>query len=322
MANSHDTEYLQTIKGLLDYGRPSSDRTGTGTIKAAGLSMRFHMDNDFPLLTSKFVPLKMIERENRMFMNGITNNDFLAREGINIWTPFANKSGELGPVYGAMWRRWPGVMRKIDQIEELMKGLREKPMSRRHIVTGWNPDFLPIEGYSHAENVDAGFQALPPCHTMWQVHVFELSLEERLELKPDGVSGVSLGIWKTEVELYRNLDLLGVPKYGVSLQLFQRSADMFLGVPFNIASYSLILHYIAASLNMVPFEFIWNGGDCHIYNDHIEQMKEQLARIDDAPASPTLRIKNPKRDLWDYTIDDIELLDYHPMSAIKGKMSV
>lgn len=325
MSNIHDTTYLTTVKGLLEYGRPSSDRTGTGTIKAAGLSMRFHMDHGFPLLTSKSVPLRIIELELRMFLNAITNNKFLTDEGINIWTPFANAEGELGPIYGSMWREWPVMCQSgeefgIDQIAELMKGLREKPMSRRHIVTGWNPALLPVEGRSHAENVNAGLQALPPCHTMWQVHCFELTAEERHEMLPSGL--ILTADFKTEAQWNVIFDAHGIPKHGVSLQLYQRSADMFLGVPFNIASYSLLLHYIAHSLNMKPMEFIWNGGDCHIYNNHIAQMNEQVDRMFDAPASPTIEITGPRRDLWDYTTHDVIVKDYRPMAAIKGAMAV
>jgi thymidylate synthase len=325
MSNVHDTTYLQTIKGLLEFGRPSSDRTGTGTIKAAGLSMRFHQDHGFPLLTSKSVPLNWIERELRMFLNGITNNKFLTDVGINIWTPFANKDGELGPIYGAMWRHWPdicedGSYREIDQIAELMDGLRDKPMSRRHIVTGWNPALLPTEGRSHAENVDAGQQALPPCHTMWQVHVFDLTIQERWAMLPAGL--ILSADYKTEAQEHVICDAHKIPRQGVSLELYQRSADMFLGVPFNIASYSLLLHYIAHALNMKPLEFIWVGGDCHIYNNHIDQMNEQVERMFDAPPSPTIEITGHRKDLWDYTTHDVILKDYRPMPAIKGAMAV
>lgn len=325
MSNPHDTTYLQTVKGLLEYGRPSSDRTGTGTIKCAGLSMRFHMDNGLPLLTSKHVSLKWIEKELRMFLNGITDNKFLTEDGINIWSKFTNEKGELGPIYGEMWRNWPdnaedGSCYKIDQIADLMQGLKDKPMSRRHIVSGWNPALLPIEGRSHAENVNAGLQALPPCHTMWQVHCFELTGEERHAMLPNDL--MLAAVHRTDAQWEVIYDAHKVPRHGVSLQLYQRSADMFLGVPFNIASYSLLLHYIAHSLNMKPLEFIWNGGDCHIYNNHIAQMNEQVERMFDAPPSPAIKITGRSKDLWDYTTHDIILSNYRPMAAIKGEMAV
>lgn len=317
--NNHDSLYLQTCSGLLEYGRPSSDRTGTGTTKAPGLNMRFFMEHGFPLFTSKFTAMRLIELELRAFLNGITDNNFLKDQNVHIWDAFTNEDGELGPVYGAVWRGLsPG--QQVDQLTELMKNLREKPMSRRHIVTGWVPELLPVEGRSHADNVNAGLQALPPCHTMWQVHCHELSLEERWERFPKGIILSADG--KTEAQEHLICDAHNVPRYGVSLQLFQRSADMFLGVPFNVASYSLLLHYIAHSLNMVPHSFIWNGGDCHIYNNHVEQMNLQISREKDAPPSPQIRFKCAPKDLWDYTADDFEIVGYEHMGKIQGDVAV
>jgi thymidylate synthase len=324
--NEHDSLYLQTCSALLhDFGRASSDRTGTGTTKAAGLNMRFDMRDGFPLLTSKFVPMKAVELELRMFLNGITDNNFLKDQGVNIWNAFANEKGDLGPIYGAMWRNWPvmcqnGESYEVDQIADLMKGLREKPMSRRHIVTGWNPALLPIEGKSHAFNVNAGLQALPPCHTMWQVHCHELTVSERHERLPKDL--FLTANHRTDAQWHLIYDAHKIPRYGVSLQLFQRSADMFLGVPFNIASYSLLLHYIAHSLNMVPGEFIWSGGDCHIYNNHQDQMNLQFDREKDAPPSPTIKFKCAPKDLEDYTIDDFEIVGYEHMGKIAGAVAV
>lgn len=321
MPNAHDQTYLYGCQNILLRGRPSTDRTQTGTTKLPGLSMRFNMKDGFPLLTSKFTSMKAIELELRMFLKGITDNNFLSSQGINIWTAFTNEEGYLGPIYGAMWRRWPGEHGLFhDQIFNLMDGLRHNPMSRRHIVTGWNPAILPVEGVSHAENVNAGLQALPPCHTMWQVHCCELTIEERMDIMTR--KGVMIFTDGTDAGRIKVLDEKGAPKYGVSLQLYQRSADMFLGVPFNIASYSLLLHYIANTLNMVPMEFIWNGGDCHIYNNHVEQVQEQFGRINTCPVSPTIRFKNKRENLWDYTADDFEIVGYNPMPAIKGKMAV
>lgn len=317
--NQHDSLYLQTCSGLLEYGRPSSDRTGTGTTKAPGLNMRFFMEHGFPLFTSKFTAMRLIELELRAFLNGITDNNFLKDQNVHIWDAFTNEDGELGPVYGAVWRGLsPG--QQVDQLTELMKNLREKPMSRRHIVTGWVPELLPVEGRSHADNVNAGLQALPPCHTMWQVHCHELSLEERWERFPKGIILSADG--KTEAQEHLICDAHNVPRYGVSLQLFQRSADMFLGVPFNVASYSLLLHYIAHSLNMVPHSFIWNGGDCHIYNNHVDQMNLQISREKDAPPSPQIRFKCAPKDLWDYTADDFEIVGYEHMGKIQGDVAV
>lgn len=326
MSNLHDTMYLRTCEHLLESGYPSDDRTGTGTTKLPGLHMRFPMKHGFPLLTSKKVPMRLIELEKRMFLNGWTDNNFLKDRNVHIWDAFANEDGELGPVYGAMWRRWPGQnddgsYREIDQIADLMNALRENPNSRRKLVTGWNPDFLPVEGRSHAENVNAGLQALPPCHTMWQVHCHNLSVRDREDVHKRRNGGALIGS-TTESFRHEVLDKLDIPRMGVTLQLYQRSADMFLGVPFNIASYSLLLHYIAHTMNMEPVDFIWNGGDCHIYNNHVDQMNLQIGRQRECPKSPTLRIIGPRRELWDYTDADIELLNYYPMEAIKGAVAV
>ena len=317
--NNHDSLYLQTCAGLLEYGRPSSDRTGTGTTKAPGLNMRFFMKDGLPLLTSKFTAMRLIERELFAFLNGFTDNKWFESHNVHIWDAFTNAEGELGPVYGAIWRG-TNKNQQVDQLADLMKNLREKPMSRRHIVTGWVPELLPVEGRSHAENVDAGLQALPPCHTMWQVHCHELTLDERQELMAE--THRTYIVVDTEVKQHIVFDSHKIPRYGVSLQLFQRSADMFLGVPFNIASYSLLLHYIAHSLNMVPHSFIWNGGDCHIYNNHVEQMNLQISREKDAPPSPQIRFKCAPKDIWDYTADDFEIVGYEHMGKIGGLMAV
>lgn len=315
--NPHDAQYLENCSGLLEYGRPSTDRTGTGTTKAPGLNMRFFMEHGFPLLTSKFTPIRLIELELRAFLNGITDNMFLSSQNVHIWDAFTNKNNELGPVYGAVWRGLD-TAQPVDQLVALMENLKKNPMSRRHIVTGWVPELLPVEGRSHAENVDAGLQALPPCHTMWQVHCHELTLEERWERFPNGKNVRVKGEEQERIVL----DAHNVPRHAVSLQLYQRSADMFLGVPFNIASYSLLLHYIAHSLNMVPYSFIWNGGDCHIYNNHVEQMNLQISRGLEAPASPTIKFNCGPKDIWDYTIDDFEIVGYEHMGSIKGDVAV
>jgi thymidylate synthase len=264
--------------------------------------------------------MRLIERELFAFLNGFTDNEWFKSHNVHIWDAFANEKGDLGPVYGAVWRG-TNKNQQVDQIADLMKNLREKPMSRRHIVTGWVPELLPVEGRSHAKNVDAGLQALPPCHTMWQVHCHELTDEERHAMLQD--LGVILpSQLRTSAQWNVVYDAHKIPKHGVSLQLYQRSADMFLGVPFNVASYSLLLHYIAHSLNMVPHSFIWNGGDCHIYNNHVEQMNLQISREKDAPPSPQIRFNCAPKDIWDYTADDFEIVGYEHMGKIQGDVAV
>lgn len=318
--NRHDSEYLQACKGILEYGRlEPNDRTGVGRIRVPGVTMRFHMENGYPLLTSARKSFRIIDRELRMFLKGITNNSYLTQEDINIWTPHEGPGQELGPIYGAMWRGADSAQ-PVDQIKALMHNLTTNPVSSRHIVTGWIPDLLPIEEQSYADNVIAGLQCLPPCHTLWQVHCFRLTHEERIAYHKDVHGQVLIGS-KDEDFQGKVLDSQKVPRFGASIQLYQRSADMFLGVPFNIASYAQLLHIICHSLNMKPLELIWNGGDCHIYSNHVEQMNEQISRERDAPPSPTLHVWAPRQEPWLYEENNFELRDYNPMPHIKGSMA-
>lgn len=320
--NVHDSEYLDTCKEILLSNRfTPNDRTKVGRHRSPGHTMRFHQLDGFPMLTSAKKSFKMVVAELEMFLKGITHNSFLVDQGVNIWTANAASSGDLGPIYGAMWR---GLheSQPVDQLKKLMEDLRRVPESSRHLVTGWIPDLLPTEGMSYDDNVACGKQCLPPCHALWQVHVFALDQEERHNLFAERCAGIILTADnKTEEQWHKIYDAHDIPKYTASIQLYQRSADMFLGVPFNIASYSLLLHLICHSLNMVPWELIWNGGDCHIYSNHMEQMVEQVDRKKHAPPSPQLVIKGEPKNLWDYTADDIELVNYNPMPAIKGAMA-
>lgn len=317
--NQHDSEYLSTCKDILEYGRlEPDDRTGVGRIRSPGMQMRFLMSDGFPLLTSAKKSFRIIDRELRMFLKGITNNSYLTDEQINIWTPHEGAGQDLGPIYGEMWRG-NRTTQPVDQIAQLMKNLSENPVSSRHIVTGWIPQLLPIEAFTYAENVDAGRQCLPPCHTLWQVHCFRLTLQERLDIHSE--RGFTL-IGSTDANFRAQvLDALKIPKFGATLQLYQRSADMFLGVPFNIASYAQLLHIICHSLNMHPIELIWDGGDCHIYSNHVDQMKLQISRKRQAPPSPTLHIHAFEKHPWLYEAEDFELRGYDPLPAIKGSMA-
>lgn len=322
--NRFDTTYLEACRDILNNGRLSTDRTGVGTKKITGIQMRFDMRRQFPLLTTKKLPAKMISDELEFFLRGETNNQWLNDRGCHIWDAFVGDDKELGPIYGAQWRAWrgEGVGVEVDQVGELIENLRKNPMSRRHIVSGWNPALLPVEGRKHAENVNAGLQALPPCHALWQVHCVELTVEERRELCED--MGIQFGASQADDEITEVADNNGIPKHGASLQLYQRSADMFLGVPFNIASYGMLLLRICRMVNMTPMEFIWSGGDCHIYTNHFSQVREQISRLEDAPDSPTLRIRDDVfvTDLSDFTWDDFILENYNPMPHIKGEMAV
>lgn len=255
-------QYLDLLKYTLVNGREKTDRTGTGTISVFGTQNRYCLANDkMPIVTTKKVFTKGVIEELLWMLSGSTNINTLKEKGVNIWNEWAAENGELGPVYGKMWRAFPaneqfglGVKkRSVDQIKELEDGLRNNPESRRHIVSGWNPALLPDTSLAPHENAAKGKQALPPCHTMFQFICEPMTLEERVD-------------WFIKSELEANellshdthagLDDYNVPKYYLSCQLYQRSGDLFLGVPFNVMSYSLLTHMLAKTHNMVAREFI------------------------------------------------------------------
>lgn len=320
--NRHDLEYMTGYDRIMEQGRKREDRTRTGTLSLFGMQLRFDISKSFPLLTTKKVHWPSIVHELLWFLKGDTNIGYLNANGVRIWNEWANEEGDLGPVYGAQWRNWegPGVGNSIDQINQLIENLKDRPFSRRHVVSAWNPAVLPDEKMSPQENAANGLQALPPCHTMFQFYVTELTLAERMEL--GGITSVGALTKTDRIELAERLDNMGVPRLGLSCQLYQRSGDYFLGVPFNIASYSLLVYLIANTLGMQPLDFVWTGGDVHIYKNHREQMEEQRGRLHSAPPAPSLKILTKRSRVEDYTIEDIELVDYAPMAAIKGKVAV
>lgn len=292
-------QYRALVQEIVGRGKVRSDRTGVGTVGIFGHQMRFNLAEGFPLVTLKRTFFKGVVAELLWFLRGDTNIKWLNEQGVHIWDEWADENGNLGPVYGAMWREWPAVTENtdpessqtwdvshIDQIYELVDGLRRNPFSRRHIVSGWNPALLPDERSSHAVNVMCGRQALPPCHTMFQMHVEE-------------VHGVK----------------------HLSCQLYQRSADVFLGVPFNIASYALLTHLIAHHLGYEVGEFIWTGGDCHLYLNHLGQVQEMLAR--EPRALPSLAISHPAGTPLDQVeISNISINNYNPHPAISAPVAV
>lgn len=270
--------YLDLLQHILDKGTRKSDRTGTGTISHFGYQMRFDLAQGFPAVTTKKLHFKSIIHELLWFLDGDTNIRYLNDNGVRIWDGWATDDGDLGPVYGAQWRNWVAPDgRRIDQISQLLEDLRNRPDSRRHIVSAWNPALLPDETRSPQENAALGLQALPPCHTMFQFHVADGKL---------------------------------------SCQLYQRSADVFLGVPFNIASYSLLTMMIAQVVGLEPGDFVHTFGDVHIYLNHLEQVETQLSR--EPYPLPAMKINPDKRDLFDFRYDDFELCNYQfhpPISA-------
>ena len=274
--------YLELLQAILDRGTRKEDRTGTGTLSLFGHQLRFDLAEGFPAVTTKKLHFRSIIHELLWFLSGETNIRYLNENGVHIWDEWATEDGELGPVYGAQWRNWIAADgRRIDQVAQLLDDLRARPDSRRHIVSAWNPALLPDESRSPRENAAAGLQALPPCHTLFQFHVADGRL---------------------------------------SCQLYQRSADVFLGVPFNIASYSLLTMMIAQVVGLKPGEFVHTFGDVHIYLNHLEQVKTQLSR--EPLPLPTMRLNPERRDLFDFRYEDFELVGYQHHPAIRAPISV
>jgi thymidylate synthase len=271
--NHLDRQYQQLLQDIIDNGVQKGDRTGTGTVSVFGRQIRHKMSDGFPLLTTKKMAWKSVVTELLWFLRGDTNIKFLHDNNCHIWDGDYIKSGrtdgELGPIYGKQWRNWgAGVLENkygygnIDQITNLINDLKINPDSRRLMVSAWNVGELDQ-------------MILPPCHYGFQVYTRELSFEERLEWwNKDIESGNYRSLIYTEEELNEN----NVPKRAISLMWNQRSVDTFLGLPFNIASYGLLLKIIANEVNMVPDELIGNLGDVHLYSNHIEQAKEQISR--------------------------------------------
>lgn len=265
------------MRHVRDTGVRKEDRTGTGTLSVFGYQMRFNLANGFPLVTTKKCHLRSIIHELLWFLRGDTNVDYLQENGVRIWNEWATESGELGPVYGAQWRSWAAPDgRVIDQISEVIQQIKQKPHSRRLVVSAWNPAVLPDEGVSPQANAAAGKMALPPCHTMFQFYV----LDGRL-----------------------------------SCQLYQRSADVFLGVPFNIASYALLTLMVAQVTELKPGDFVHTFGDAHLYLNHLEQVETQLAR--EPLPLPTMHLNPEVSDIFNFHFADFELRNYqcHPHIA-------
>ncbi len=307
-----DEQYLDLLQKLLDEGNEKTDRTGTGTKSFLGYQMRFNLEDGFPLLTTKKVPIKAIIHELLWFMRGDTNLKYLADNNVHIWDEwpykaylkknnlpipeingeewktgmaefvekiksdetFAKENGNLGPIYGYQWRSWPTPNGgHIDQLAQVIETIKKNPDDRRMIVSAWNVGQI-------EEMKIAG---LPPCHCFFQFYVADGKL---------------------------------------SCQLYQRSCDTFLGVPFNIASYSIFTMIMAQICGLKPGEFVWTGGDVHLYKNHIEQAKLQLTRRSDIRPLPKMKINPAKNKIEDFTIEDFELVDYNPHEAIKAPIAV
>jgi thymidylate synthase len=274
--------YLELLDKILTEGTLKGDRTGSGTLSLFGHQMRFDLTQGFPLVTTKKIHLKSIIYELLWFLKGETNLGFLHEHQVNIWNEWADEHGELGPVYGHQWRSWPTPDgRHIDQIQQVIEQLKKTPNSRRIIVSAWNVADLPDESMSPQQNVAQGKMALAPCHAFFQFYVADGKL---------------------------------------SCQLYQRSCDTFLGLPFNIASYALLTHIVAQQCDLAVGDFIWTGGDVHLYLNHREQATLQLSRR--PYALPTLTIKNRPPSIFDYRYEDFEIDHYQCHAHIKAPISV
>lgn len=262
-------QYEDFVRHVLFNGVEKEDRTGTGTLSTFGYQMRFDLGKGFPLVTTKKLHIRSIFFELLWFLRGDTNVKYLHDNGVTIWDEWADENGDLGPVYGAQWRKWGCADGgHVDQITELLQQIKTNPNSRRLIVCSWNVGEL-------------DHMALPPCHCLFQFYVSNGRL---------------------------------------SCQLYQRSADVFLGVPFNIASYSLLTHMIAQQCDLTPGEFIWAGGDCHLYKNHMDQAKTLLRR--EPRPYPELVITRRPASIFDYRFEDFQIVGYNPWPAIKAPVAV
>jgi len=262
-------QYLGLLQDILNNGSVKTDRTNTGTRSVFGRQLRFNLAEGFPLVTTKKLHLRSIIYELLWFLKGDTNIKYLKDNGVTIWDEWADENGNLGPVYGSQWRSWLAPDgRRIDQITQVLNQIKQKPDSRRHIVSAWNP-------------AEVDQMALPPCHALFQFYVADGKL---------------------------------------SCQLYQRSADYFLGVPFNIASYALLTHMFAQQTNLEPGEFVWTGGDVHLYANHLEQAQLQLSR--QPFPLPQLNIRRKPDTLFGYEFEDFEIQNYQAHPSIKAPIAV
>ena len=276
--------YLDLMQDVVDNGFDKGDRTGVGTRSVFGRQIRFNLQEGFPLVTTKKVHLRSIIYELLWFLRGSTDNTWLQERKVSIWNEWALEDGDLGPIYGKQWRSWQCPNGEVvDQISEVIEQIRTKPNSRRLIVSAWNPAELPDESIGPQDNVREGRMALAPCHCLFQFYVADGRL---------------------------------------SCQLYQRSADLFLGVPFNIASYALLTHMIAQQCDLEVGEFVHTFGDCHLYQNHLTDdiVFEQLKR--EPRALPTLVIKRKPESIFEYELEDFEFEGYDPHPGIKAPIAI
>lgn len=301
--------YLDLLQHILDNGADKTDRTGTGTRSIFGYQLRYDLSKGFPLLTTKKLHLKSIIYELLWFLNGDTNIKYLKNNGVKIWNEWADENGNLGPVYGAQWRSWEGADNKvIDQISDVINQIQNTPDSRRLIVSAWNVAEIPK-------------MALAPCHAMFQFNTRLISLEKRKEIYKDLHKNKNTKKIVGLSEMDHNyFDKVGIKKYYLDLQLYQRSADVFLGVPFNIASYALLTMMVAQVCNMEVGDYVHTFGDVHIYNNHFDQVELQLSR--EPKTLPIMKINPNVKDIFSFKYEDFTLVKYDPYPGIKAPIAI
>ncbi len=275
-------QYLELLEDIIENGVQKGDRTGTGTTSVFGRQIRHRLADGFPLLTTKKLHFKSIANELIWFLNGDTNIRWLNEHGVSIWNEWATEEGELGPVYGKQWTAWPTKDGgAINQIDYVVNALKTNPNSRRILFHGWNPEYLPNDKLSPQENARQGKMALPPCHLLYQFYVANRKL---------------------------------------SAQLYIRSSDSFLGLPYNIASLALLTHMLAQQSDLIPHEIIVSIGDLHAYSNHMEQIQTQLQR--DVRPLPQLRINRRPDSIYDYKFEDFSIEGYDPHPSIAAPIAV
>ncbi|MCG7563751.1 MULTISPECIES: thymidylate synthase [Pseudoalteromonas] len=274
--------YLELLRDVLENGTQKGDRTGTGTRSVFGRQIRHNLQDGFPLLTTKKLHFKSIANELIWFLKGDTNKTWLNENGVKIWDEWALENGDLGPIYGKQWTAWPTKEGgEINQIDYVVDTLKNNPNSRRILFHGWNVEYLPDESMSPQENVEAGRMALPPCHLLYQFYVADGKL---------------------------------------SGQLYIRSSDIFLGLPYNIASLSLLVHMLAQQCDLEPGEVIVSFGDLHAYSNHMAQIEQQLQR--EPKGLPTLNILRKPDSIYDYRFEDFAIEGYDADPNIKAPVAI
>jgi thymidylate synthase len=275
-------EYLALLQDIKENGTIKGDRTGTGTLSVFGRQIRHNLTKGFPLITTKKLHFKSIANELLWFLNGDTNTKWLNENGVKIWNEWATENGSLGPIYGKQWTQWPTKDGgSINQIENIVHQIKNNPDSRRILFHGWNVEYLPDENVSPQENAQNGKMALPPCHLLYQFYVANGKL---------------------------------------SSQLYIRSSDSFLGLPYNVASLSLLTHMLAQQCDLEAHEIVVSIGDLHIYSNHKEQVEEQLLR--EPKELPQLVIKRKPNSIFDYKFEDFEIQGYDAHSSIKAPIAI